>query len=413
MQFPTMLLVVTLLLLSACAPIAPLPAASGETSTVEEAAHAHGDDAHGGAEYGDVNFPVTCSPEAQAAFSLGLAQLHSFEYPTAIETFNQAAEIDPSCAMAYWGVAMSLVEPLWGEPTAQMLADGSDAVEKAMAASTATPREQAYIDAIALFYTDSDTVDHLTRAVAYEQAMAQLVEEYPDDAEARIFYALALLATAQPTDKTYANQQQAVALLEKIFAEQPNHPGVAHYLIHSNDYPALAMHGLDAALLFADIAPAAPMRCTCRRISLHGWATGKSPLRQIWLPRRQPMPTYRKMLWEPRRQAPRLHAQDYMMYAYLQLAQDEAAAALMDEINALESADSGAAYALAAMPARYVLERGQWAEAADLTLHPESFAWDSNPDAEAIVVFARGLGAARVGDVDSARQRARTVASPA
>ncbi len=397
-----------LLLLSACvAPVAPVTTTSGETTTVAANVSEHGDHAHDGETYGEVNFPISCTAEAQAGFNLAMAQLHSFEYPTAIETFNQVAELDANCAMPYWGVAMSLVEPLWGEPTPARLADGWAAVEQAMAIGTESAREQAYIDAIAQFYKDSDTVDHRTRALAYEQAMAQLVQDHPDDAEARIFYALALLATALPTDKTYANQQQAVALLEEIFAEQPDHPGVTHYLIHSNDYPALAQYGLDAALKYADIAPAAPhaLHMPSHIFTRLGYwkesiATNQASAEaaNAGLPEDAVGTTTTESA---------LHAQDYMMYGYLQLAQDGAATALMEEIAALESvADGafGAAYALAAMPARYVLERGQWADAASLTIHPESFAWENFPQAEAVVVFARGLGAARAGDGDAARQ---------
>lgn len=407
MKLPLMVLVVLLLaIFSACVPVPPPTAATpGDQVAEDHGAHEHTADES--AELGDVDFPVSCTPEAQAQFNHSMALLHSFEYATAIESFNTVIALDPSCAIAHWGIAMSLVEPLWGQPTEQRLADGWAAIEQALAIGAATPREQAYIDAIAAFYRDSATVDHATRALAYEQAMAQLVQDYPDDSEAQIFYALSLLATAQPTDKSYANQRKAIETLEPIFVEQPNHPGVAHYLIHSNDYPTMAQYGLDAALSFADIAPAAPhaLHMPSHIFTRLGYwqdsidtnmasaNTAKSNL-----PESDRLTTTSESA---------LHAQDYMMYGYLQLAQDGAAQALLDEINAIKTVAAGgfgAAYALAAIPARFVLERGQWAEAATLALHPSSFAWDSFPQAEAILVYARGLGAARAGDVDAARQ---------
>jgi tetratricopeptide (TPR) repeat protein len=401
-------IVMVLALVSGCiAPVAVAPStpAADAQAVPEQESHDHMSDPS--AELGEVNFPVSCTVEAQEAFGHGMALLHSFEYATAIESFNAAAELDPTCAMAHWGVAMSLVEPLWGQPTEQRLADGWAAVEKAMAAGAKTPREQAYIDAIAAFYKDSGTVDHRTRALAYEQAMATLAESYPDDAEAQIFYALSLLATALPTDKEYANQRKAVEILEPIYAAQPDHPGAAHYIIHSNDYPAMAQHGVDAALRYADIAPAAPhaLHMPSHIFTRMGYwqesietniasaNTAKSHL---------PVGDGENLSSDPA-----LHAQDYMMYGYLQLGQDGAAKALLDEILAIEKVTTdtfGAAFALAAIPARYAIERGQWAETATLTLHPESFAWELFPQAEAIVVVARGLGAARTGDIDAAQQ---------
>ncbi len=399
-----MTIIVMIALLSGC--VAVQPVASEPAANVQETGeHEHEMDMT--QEVGTVNFPISCTSEAQDGFNHGMALLHSFEYAAAIESFNTVTELDPSCAMAHWGVAMSLVEPLWAPPTSQMLVDGWAAVEKAMAAGAKTEREQAYIDAIAAFYKDSDTLDHRTRSLAYEQAMAQLVQDYPDDTEAKLFYALALLATADPTDKSYTNQRQAVAILEQLLAEQPNHPGVAHYLIHSNDYPALADQGLDAALRFAVIAPAAPhalhmpshifTRLGYWQESIDTNLAGASAAKAR-LPEGDEQRTSSQAV---------LHPMDYMMYGYLQMGQDEAAKDLLDEMHAIESVHGenlGAAYALAAMPARYVLERGQWAEAAALTLHPQGLAWEKFPQAEAVLVFARALGAARSGDVEAARQ---------
>ena len=230
--------VLVLMLLSACAPIQPvsdLTTVDDLSSHEDGSAHDQDDHAHGTGEMiqiGEAHMPIACTTEAQEEFDHGLALLHSFEYGAARSAFNLTLELDESCVMAYWGIAMSLVEPLWGEPTEERLRDGLAALEQAQAIGAKTPQEQAYIDALFTFYQDSATVDHATRALAYEAAMAQLVKAYPDDPEAKIFHALSLLATASPTDKTYANQQQASAILEPIFVEQPNHPGVAHYLVH-------------------------------------------------------------------------------------------------------------------------------------------------------------------------------------
>ena len=388
------------------APVQPVPSAeTGERVIRDHSDHGH--PAGSPEQLGDVNFATSCTPEAQAAFDQGMAMLHSFWFPPAIESFTHATELDPSCAMGHWGVAMSLWGIPWSPPNQQALADGWAAVERAQAAGAATPREAAYIAAIAAFYQDADTVDHRTRTLAYEQAMQQLAADYPEDTEAQIFYALALNITALPTDKSYTNQRKAAEILEPIFIEQPNHPGVAHYLIHSYDYPSLAGDGLDAALRFAEIAPAAPHALHMPGhifTRLGYWQESidtniaSANAAKANLPEDAGATTNSESA---------LHAQDYMMYAYLQLGRDGAAKELLDEVNALETvveAGFGAAYALAAMPARYVLERGQWAEAAALALHPPSFEWERFPHAEASLVFARGLGAARAGDVDAARQ---------
>jgi hypothetical protein len=364
------LLIVLMLmgLLSACVAVQPVPgeATASEPVATEHDMEEHDHDAGAAGELGTVEFPVSCTAEAQTAFDQGLVRLHSFWFPPAIEAFTEATEFDPSCAMGHWGVAMSLLGIPWTPPNSQALADGWAAVEKAQAAGAKTPREQAYIAAITALYQDFDTVDHRTRTLAYEQAMQQLAEEHPQDIEAQIFYALALNITALPTDKSYANQRKAIEILEPIFAEQPNHPGVAHYLIHSNDYPALAEHGIDAALRFAEIAPAAPhaLHMPSHIFTRLGYwqesietNTASANTAKAGLPESDGQIISAGSV---------SHPMDYMMYGYLQLGQDGAAKALLDEIHAIEGVpveDLGAAYALAAIPARYVLERGQWAEA--------------------------------------------------
>jgi len=185
----------------------------------------------------DVDFAISCGPASQAAFKHAVWTLHSFWYPEALKDFTAIAGSDPGCAMAYWGIAMSHWYPLWYPPSPAALKAGSEAVAKAMAAPTKTQREADYIAAIAAFYSDSDKLDHQARAVAYEKAMQQVHERYPDDREAAVFYALALNASALKTDKTFANQKKAAEILNKIWKEEPNHPGVVHYLIHRDDSP--------------------------------------------------------------------------------------------------------------------------------------------------------------------------------
>src|SRR5215813_7721496 len=207
---------------------------------------------------GKVHFPVSCSAEAQTQFDRAVAILHSFWYEEAAKTFTTVTEADPSCAMGYWGIAMSIYYPLWVPPDQSTLHKGLSAVEKAKSIGAKTDRERAYIAAIEVFYKDSDKLDHRTRALAYEKAMERVYVQYPEDQEAAIFYALALNATALPTDKTYANQLKAGEILEKVFSGQPNHPGVAHYIIHSYDNPVLASRGLSAARRYAKCSPAVP-----------------------------------------------------------------------------------------------------------------------------------------------------------
>jgi hypothetical protein len=206
----------------------------------------------------EVDFPISCGPASQAAFKHAVWTLHSFWYPEALKEFTAIAAAEPGCAMAYWGIAMSRWYPLWYPPSADALKAGSDAIAKANAAPTRTPREADYIAAIAAFYRDNDKLDHQARAVAYEKAMAQLHQRYPDDREAAVFYGLALNASALKTDKTFANQRKAAEILNKVWKDEPNHPGVVHYLIHSDDSPQFAEAGLDAAICYAKVAPDVP-----------------------------------------------------------------------------------------------------------------------------------------------------------
>jgi hypothetical protein len=350
---------------------------------------------------GTVHFETSCASSVRQEFDRGVALLHSFWFSAAIQSFNTVLKTDPRCVMAQWGIAMSS----WGNPfggfrSPQALAAGLAATDAARATGAGTDREKAYVAAVDLLFRDAATVDHRTRIVAYERAMEALTAKYATDVEARIFYALALDQTALPTDKTYANQLKAAAILEAEFKRQPAHPGLAHYIIHSFDVPALAPRALDAARRYAKIAPDAPHALhmpshTFTRVG--AWQESIDANMASAAAARKDGAT-----------AEELHAFDYQTYAYLQMAQDSAAKRTLDAIGALRpKVQTGALnaapppagfYALAAIPARYALERDAWAEAATLEIHQTPFAW-----ADAVTHYARALGAARTGQPAAAR----------
>jgi tetratricopeptide (TPR) repeat protein len=355
---------------------------------------------------GQVDFPVSCTAAAQKQFDQALGALHSFWYEEALRLFTGVAETDPSCAMAYWGIAMSIYYPLWVPPSQPTLQKGTNAIEKAKSIGAKTDREGAYIAAIEVFYKDSDKLEHRARTLAYEKAMEQIHRQYPNDREAAIFYALALNATASPTDKTYAQQLKAGEILEKVFAEQPDHPGVAHYIIHSYDNPSTANRGLPAAQRYIKIAPSVPhaqhmpshifTRLGLWQESIHS-NLGAVAASKEYAAKIHPEAAYYEQL----------HALDYLAYAYLQGAQDQEAKRVLDELRAIKKVQPEAfqaAYAYAAIPARYALERRRWSEAAALTVQPTAFPWSRFQWAEAVTHFARAMGAARSGNVDSSRK---------
>ena len=336
-----------------------------------------------------------------------MALLHSFWYEEALTAFTAITTAEPTCAMGYWGMAMSVYHPLWAPPSAATLAKGSAAIEKGRGL-TATPRERDYVAAIATFYTDHDTLDHRARAAAYEKAMAQVHARYPDDREAAVFYALALDATAAPTDKTYANQKKAAAILEKVYAEQPNHPGVAHYLIHSYDYPPLAGQGLVSARSYAKIAPAVPHALHMPSHIFTRLGLWQESIDSNLASARAGKAYYARLgkdtVWDQT-----LHALDYVVYAYLQTGQDTRARAVLEDLRAMPKAEPenfAAAYAYAAIPARVALEQHRWSDAATLVPVSPTFPWDRFAWAQAITTFTRALGAARGGDVTAARAEA-------
>ena len=382
----------------------PLPAA--------DAPHAHS--VAPGEKLGTVDFPVSCSSAARAKFGRATALLHSFAYEQAELAFGEVLSADPSCAMAHWGIAMSLFHPVWAAanptaaPSAADLARGLAEVQKAKNPPPPTARERDYVEALEAFYAESGRLDHATRAAAFARAMETVHARHPEDREAAIFHGLALLGTVSLADKTYAVQKQAAAVLNAVLPDVPDHPGVAHYLIHSLDYPALAELALPAARAYAQIAPSAPH-------ALHMPSHIFTRL-GLWdesieanLASAEAARGVAARLHPGRTSFDELHALDYLEYAYLQAGRDAEAAEVLARVRAVGALDFeqfAAAYALAAVPARHALERRDWAEASTLAVAPASFPWARFAHAEAIVHFARGMGAARRGDLDPARAEA-------
>jgi hypothetical protein len=357
---------------------------------------------------GTVHFENSCSPSVAKDFDRAVALLHSFWFSEAIKAFQGVLSKDPGCAMANWGIAMSW----WGNPfggfrTPKAIEDGSAAVEKAKAANAKTERERDYIAAVALLYKDAATVDQRTRTLAYEKAMEQVAAKHKDDTEARIFYALSLDQTNLATDKTYANLLRAAEILEKEFKTQPDHPGIAHYIIHSYDVPALAPKALDAAERYAKIAPDAPhaLHMPSHTFTRVGY----------WQKSIETNIASAQAARKDNNASEELHALDYQTYAYLQTAQDQAAKRVLDEIPAIGAKiqlnAAGAAapapagwFAMAAIPARYALERNDWAGAAALKPTESRFPW-----IDAVTCFARALGASRSGNPAAAKKDVETL----
>lgn len=342
---------------------------------------------------GKVHFETSCKPEAQRLFDQAMLYQHSFWYRASQKVFEDALKADPECGIAYWGIALSLLFNPHAPPPPSNLPLGLAAIDKGKAVGAKTQRERDYVDALGAMYADYEKVDHRTRLLAYAKAMEALAQRYPNDDEAQIHYALALNTSASPADKTYANQLKGAALLEPIAKRQPQHPGVAHYLIHLYDYPPIAEKGLDAARRYAKIAPAAP----------HAQHMPSHIFTRVgyWKESIASNTDSARSAKEGRDFDEQLHAMDYMVYAYLQLGQDKKAKAVVDEMNAVTGTNPGrfvSPYALAVSPARYMIERGDWKSAAELQVRPSQFAY-----ADAMTHFARALGAARSGNPDAAK----------
>lgn len=367
------------------------------------------DHQHSAEELGQVHFAISCNPEVQADFDRAVALLHSFWYAESEKAFRAIAGKDPECGMAYWGIAMSNFHPIWAPPTPPELERGKSASDKAIAVGAKTDREKEWIAAIHVFYENSDKIDHAKRALAYSNAMEQLYKSNPDDVETAAFYGLSLLGTATPNDKTYATQKKAAEVLNKLVERAPGHPGVAHYIIHSFDYPSLAELALPAARSYSKIASSSPhaLHMPSHIFTRLGyWQESiDSNLASAAAAKAHVQKTDPSM-----GSFDQLHALDYLEYAYLQLGRYDDALKVRDEALAIPKLDLNnfaAAYAFSAIPARYAIERGKWDEAAALEVRPSWFPWDKFPYAEANIHFARAVGAARSGKLDVARQAAQ------
>ncbi|GAC1451946.1 MAG: hypothetical protein PVSMB6_02600 [Steroidobacteraceae bacterium] len=341
---------------------------------------------------GAVHFPTSCAPAVQREFDRAVALLHSFAYAAAEQEFRAVATRDAGCAIAHWGVAMSLFHQLWEPPSVAALREGAEQVRQAAEIGAHSPRERQYVDALGRYYADAEHDSPAVRAERYARAMADVARDNPADPEAQIFYALALVATASPADKTHANQQRAAAILEPIFRQQPQHPGVPHYLIHAYDSAELAPQGLAAARAYSKIAPSAPH-------ALH-------------------MPSHiftRLGLWDDSiasNQAARaaahkegdvgeeLHAMDYLTYAFLQRGRYADAGQVVLDLRAMKNPSASQfkiGYASTAMPVRLAIERGAWDSTAALQPLPQSA-----PQVAALVYWARAIGHSRSGHPQSA-----------
>jgi tetratricopeptide (TPR) repeat protein len=382
--------------------LAALAALANTASADDDQNHHHHEDLSA-SQLGTVVFPVSCAPSTQKPFERGVALLHSFWYEEAEKEFQQIATDDPRCAMAHWGVAMSLWHQLWNHPDDTVIQRGLDEVHEARTGPTTT-REKAYIAAIAAFYSDSNRLNHEARAKAYSDAMKTVYESYPDDHEAAVFYALSLLASEPHDDAAFANRKAAAAILEKLFAIEPDHPGVAHYLIHSYDKPQLAQFGLPAARRYAQIAPAAPHALHMpshifARVGL--WQDDiNSNLASI-------AATRKTAAMHMGGEGHQFHAMDFLFYAYMQSGRDTDAKALIEEIRAMPNKKDdmyGKGYdphaaTLAHLTALYPIEMHDWSTAAALPpAQVEGTAEDS------VIYWARAMGSGHLHKPEDVRK---------
>lgn len=356
-------------------------------------------------QFGTVEFETSGTEDTKKDFNLAIALLHSFEYDEAEKVFAKVIDEDTGCAMAYWGVAMCNNHPLWSPPSAAELQKGAKAITVAQSIKQKSKREGDYIEAMALFYKDWDKVDHHTRSIRFEKAMEKTYRDNPNDKEAAIFYALALDAVADPTDKSFTNQKKAGAILIALYPGEPDHPGIVHYIIHTYDYPGLAMLALPAARRYASVAPSSAhaqhmpshiftrlgLWDECINSNIASISSAKCYAESAGI----------KGHWDQE-----LHGMDYLVYAYLQKAENKQAKEQCDylkTIDAVYPASFVDAYAFAAVPARYVLENKNWKDAASLKIHPADFPWEKFPWQKAIINFTRLLGFVHIGKIDSAK----------
>jgi Tfp pilus assembly protein PilF len=342
-------------------------------------------------ELGTVHFPTSCSSAVQPDFERGVAMLHSYWFGYAGKTFRAVLEKDPACAMAYWGIALDLLgNTLAAQPSAADARAAWDALEKARAVEVKSERERDWLDAARAYFRNHETVAVDARLQAYSQAMQKLAARYPDDFEAQVYYALTLQAAAPKNDLTYGNQLESAKILEALYTRNPQHPGITHYLIHAYDFAPFAEKGIPSARRYAAIAPAVPH---ARHMPAHIYS-----MVGMW------EDSIQSNLSSLEIQPDYYHAADFAAYAYLQLAQDAEAAAMIEKaVKTPERGDRPATIAnftaLAAMPARYVLERADWPGAAALPVTTSAY-----PQADSLTRFTRGLGKARTGDQAGAKQ---------
>jgi tetratricopeptide (TPR) repeat protein len=354
---------------------------------------------------GILSFKIDAPKAIQDEFNTGIKLLHSFEYDEAEKVFASIIEKDPSCGMAWWGVAMSNFHALWTPPTGDELKKGSWAIEKAKLLSK-EPKETAYIDAVSVFFNDWEKTDHRTRTIRFEQAMQQLHENFPNDPEAAIFYALALDAAADPADKTYSRQKKAGELLQKLQSKFPDHPGIIHYIIHSYDAPELASQALPAARKYAAIAPSSSHAL---HMPSHIF-TRLGLWKECIVSNKQAVSSAKcyaesagmKGHWDEE-----LHATDYLVYGYLQLGEKDSAKKLVEYLSSMEKVtpvNFKVAYAFAAAPSRYIIENKLWKEAAQLRSNPSFISWNEYPWQHAIIIFTRALGNIHTGELVRAKK---------
>jgi hypothetical protein len=385
-------------LMMAAIPCALLPISARGAATAEHE------------KFGSVDFPTSCKLAVQADFNRSVAILHSFQYERARSEFEKVAAADPSCAMAHWGIAMTYWHPLWGPPGKDALEKGTAEAQKAELLRAGTPRERAYIAAINAYYHDWQKYNPQQRAVAYSHAMEKVFRDYPKDVEAQCFFALSLDASALPSDTTHANQKKAGAILEKVFKAHPNHPGAAHYIIHSYDYPSLAAKALPAARRYASIAPAA---AHARHMPSHIFTrlglwqdSVNSNLASIEAAKHA-------IAHEQEGMGDEMHAMDFLTYAYLQLGEYNAARGVIGNFSSMPKSGVGRGAEpgevenrAASVRVQIALERHDWKEAAQMTA-PEH----ADDETHAVVYWANAVGAARSGDVAGAQKAVNALQS--
>jgi hypothetical protein len=366
---------------------------------------AHHHDA--GEKLGNISFPISCAPESQKPFERGVALMHSFGYEEAEAQFVEITQKDPTCAMAHWGVALSLFHQIWERPAEPTLKRGWSEMQEAQKLGAKTDRERGYIAALSDFYRDYGTRDHMQRAAAYSDAMGKLYQQYPDDLEVGAFYGLSLLAAEPPADKSLTARKKAVAVLNPLFLRQPDHPGLAHYIIHACDSPAMAPLGLDAARRYAAIASS-----SAHAVHMPSHIFARLGLWQEDIDANLKSVALAHPATEMYMHGHELHAMHFLTYAYLQTGQEEAARRVVDDSKQIIASapktgdDMGMleyyGFAGAHFPALYALELRHWSDAA--ALEPAASA---TPQLQTITYWARTIGTAQLGDVDATRSNAK------